>query len=146
MKNKEVVLFSALFGLAILMGCASPGNNAGYGSNPTPTPTPGDGGTAGACPAGAPMQEVDVTARRFAFEPNPVVLTAGSCVEFHLTSQDVTHGFAVTELGINETITPGEDNHVTFYADPAKKGEYDLFCSIPCGTGHGGMRGKMRIE
>ena len=52
-------------------------------------------------------------------------------------SQDVTHGFAISEFNVNAVI---ED----FVAN--KKGEYDFVCSVYCGVGHSHMKGKLIVE
>lgn len=81
---------------------------------------------------------VDITASNWEFNPPLVEVNKGDIVELHLTSSEGTHGFTILEFGVAETLREGEDTHVTFIAD--REGTFNIFCHIPCGKGHGGMR------
>ena len=90
------------------------------------------------------IKEFDMTARQWAFEPSTIIVNEGDTVRLNIKSKDVTHGFVISELGVNERVLPGKTTTVEFVAD--KKGEYTFFCSVPCGSGHGGMRGKLIVK
>ena len=60
------------------------------------------------------------------------------------TSEDVQHGFAISEYGINQTINPGEQTVIEFTAD--KNGSFTYYCSIFCGMGHRSMKGTLIVE
>ena len=62
----------------------------------------------------------------------------------NIENVDVTHGFSIFEFGVNEQLTPGKTTTVEFTADLV--GEYVFFCTVPCGRGHSGMRGKLIVE
>ncbi len=83
-------------------------------------------------------QVVEITAKRFAFEPNQVTLKKGQTVTLRITSQDVTHGFFLKPLKIDEVITPGQTTEVT--VTPETPGTYTLICDHFCGANHGSMK------
>ena len=88
--------------------------------------------------------EIDMTARQWDFSPATITVNEGDKVKLNIKSVDVTHGFSLSEFGVSERLTPGKTTTVEFTAD--KKGEYTFFCSVPCGRGHGGMRGNLVVE
>ena len=88
--------------------------------------------------------EIEVVAKQFSFNPNPILVNEGENVRLILTTEDVEHGFAVKEYGINEKIMPGETTTVEFTAD--KTGEFEVRCSVSCGSGHSGMKGKLIVR
>ena len=90
------------------------------------------------------VKEFTLIARQFEYIPGTITVHQGDHVKLLITSEDVTHGFILTAFHINEQLPPGKTVEVNFVAD--KKGIFDFFCSIPCGSGHGGMRGKLVVE
>ena len=90
------------------------------------------------------IKEFDITAKKFEFIPSTITVNQGDKVRLNIKSVDVTHGFAISEFGISENLRPGKTVTVEFTAD--KKGEYTFFCSVYCGGGHSGMRGKLIVE
>ncbi len=87
---------------------------------------------------------VEVTAKRFEFNPREVVLKRGEKVTLRLTSKDVTHGFYQKALGIDATIEAGKTTEVTL--TPEKAGRYLTICDHFCGSGHGGMNMAIVVE
>ncbi len=87
---------------------------------------------------------IQMKARRYEFVPNVIRVRAGAQVELHIVSQDVTHGFALRGLGVNERINPGRETVVRFTAPQA--GRYTFACSVFCGSGHRGMTGELIVE
>ena len=88
--------------------------------------------------------EIDMIAKRWDFNPSTMTVNEGDKVKLNIKSIDVTHGFRIFEFGVSERLTPGKTTTVEFIAD--KKGEYTFFCTVPCGKGHNGMRGKLIVE
>jgi cytochrome c oxidase subunit II len=86
---------------------------------------------------GAP-RVVSITAKRFSFEPNEITLKKGEPVTLQITSNDVTHGFFLRPLKIDEDIEPGKTTSVT--VTPDKAGKFTLICDHLCGIHHGSMR------
>ncbi|MBI1969420.1 cytochrome c oxidase subunit II [Candidatus Woesearchaeota archaeon] len=99
-------------------------------------------------PAEAPTTqapvEISVIAKRFSFSPDPIRVKKGDRVILKITSMDVEHGFAIPAFGINKPLPPGQEVVIEFTAD--KTGTFDVFCSVYCGTGHKGMKGKLVVE
>lgn len=87
---------------------------------------------------------VEITASNWEFNPPLVEVNKGDLVELHLKSSEGTHGFTILEFGVAETLRPGDDVHTSFIAD--KEGTFNFFCHIPCGRGHGGMRGLFVVK
>ncbi|MGH2360948.1 MAG: cupredoxin domain-containing protein [bacterium] len=89
-------------------------------------------------------QRIDITARKYKFEPAEIRVKQGTLVELHITSLDVQHGFDIPEMGIKEPIPKGGTAVVRFKAD--KRGQFRIACSIVCGPGHDDMRGRLIVE
>src|SRR3954451_952646 len=94
----------------------------------------------GASPSRAdPVHEVQVVARKFAFEPPVINVTAGETVRLVIRSADAVHGFAIPDLKIDVQVPRGGDPvSVEFIAPPA--GRYQIACSEFCGSGHSQMK------
>jgi len=73
---------------------------------------------------------------------------AGDLVEFHVTAQDVNHGFAIYR-GKNDLIAqtqsmPGYVNKLQVrFAEP---GDYEVLCLEYCGVAHHGMRAVIKVR
>jgi cytochrome c oxidase subunit II len=78
-----------------------------------------------------------ITAKRFEFSPNKIVLKKGQPVTLRLSSEDVAHGFFLRALHLDADIDAGKSTDITF--TPDKVGTFTLICDHFCGTGHGGM-------
>ncbi len=87
---------------------------------------------------------IQVTARKYAFEPAEIHVKKGQDVILEISTTDVQHGFFVKELGIDEPLQLGKPAMVSFKSD--KVGEYPVECSILCGPGHDRMKGKIIVE
>lgn len=90
------------------------------------------------------IKEIKLEAFRFGFSPDPLVVKKGDIVRLAISSSDVTHGVYIKEYNINITVKKGEDKKIEFLAD--KEGVFDILCSVYCGPGHSGMKGKLIIE
>lgn len=90
------------------------------------------------------LREFTVTARRFSFNPDPIEVNIGDTVRITITSQDVAHGFALDEFGVNAFLRPGIASSVEFVADRA--GTFRFYCTVPCGSGHSGMLGRLIVK
>jgi len=89
------------------------------------------------------VREIRIIARQFEFVPNNIAVPKGMKVRLLLTSEDVTHGFAIDKLNIDAKIEKGKITVVEF--TPVKSGTYEFYCNIECGEGHPGMRGKLTV-
>ncbi len=87
---------------------------------------------------------INITAKRFGFSPNQVILKKGETVTLHLTSEDVTHGFFMRALKIDEIIDPEKPTDVTI--TPQTAGTFTTICDHFCGANHGNMNMKIVVE
>mgnify|MGYP001608666298 FL=1 len=90
------------------------------------------------------VKEFKITAKQFSFEPSTIEVNKGDKVRIIITSVDVPHGFSVPEYSINERLDPGKPKTIEFTAD--KQGTFTAFCSVFCGSGHSGMKGKIVVK
>lgn len=90
------------------------------------------------------VKEFDITAKQFEFIPSTIAVKKGDKVRLNVKSIDVAHGFSIPEFKVEESIKPGTTKTIEFVAD--KAGEFTFFCSVYCGTGHSGMKGKLIVE
>ena|SRR5579884_608994 len=88
-------------------------------------------------PAEIQPKAIEVTAKRFAFEPAEVTLKEGQPVELTFRSLDVSHGLRFRDLGLEVKAKKGQTSEVKF--TPGKTGTFVGHCDVFCGTGHGGM-------
>jgi cytochrome c oxidase subunit II len=82
-------------------------------------------------------RRIEITARRFAFEPAEVTVKKGETIDLVLTSADVPHGVRVRELGLDLRAGKGKSADETI--TPDKLGTFVGHCSVFCGSGHGQM-------
>lgn len=89
------------------------------------------------------VRVVQVTAKRFEFEPSKIVVVQGEPVRLEVTSADVTHGIMVPDMNINRTLKPHVTETINF--TPDKAGTFPFHCSVWCGPGHDQMRGEIIV-
>mgnify|MGYP002762674788 CR=1 FL=1 len=95
--------------------------------------------------------EIQVRAQQwnFLFEyPNGVssdtlYVPKGEEVKMRMSSSDVLHGFFIPAFRVKYDILPNRYTSVWFEA--TEKGDYDLFCTEYCGTGHSEMSKVVRV-
>jgi cytochrome c oxidase subunit II len=88
--------------------------------------------------AGESGPTVRITASKFRFTPDHIVLVKGQPVTLQLTSLDATHGFLIRALNIDTDIKPRQVTAMT--VTPATAGTFKAICDHYCGLGHGGMK------
>jgi cytochrome c oxidase subunit II len=88
-------------------------------------------------PAAAGARRVEITAKRFAFDPAVITLKKGEPVVLVLKSSDVPHGLRFRELGVELKVSKGGTGQVQF--TPDKVGDFVGHCIVFCGEGHGTM-------
>ncbi len=64
-------------------------------------------------------------------------------VKLTMSSEDVIHGFYVPDLRLNMDVLPNRSS--TLWLKATKIGEFSLYCSVYCGTGHSDMTGKVKV-
>ena len=87
---------------------------------------------------------IEITAKRFQFTPNLVTIKKGETVKLRLHSEDVTHGFFMRALKIDEEVEPGQTTEVTITPDTA--GKFLTICDHFCGANHGNMNLTIVVE
>lgn len=100
-----------------------------------PKPTP---------PATQTVKEFKLTAKQWSFSPSTIMVNKGDKVRLTVQSVDVNHGFAISEFGIDRTLSPGKTEVIEFTAD--KAGTFSFFCSEFCGSGHAKMKGTLIVK
>lgn len=93
--------------------------------------------------AQAAPQRIEITAKRFTFEPGEITLKKGQPVVLVLKSADVAHGIRVRELNVDVKVGKGGTAEVHF--TPDKTGDFVGHCSVFCGSGHGSMMFKVHV-
>jgi cytochrome c oxidase subunit II len=87
---------------------------------------------------------IEITAKRFAFSPDKVTLRKGQTVKLRLHSEDVTHGFFLRPLKLDEEIPAGETTEVI--VTPQQAGTFTTICDHFCGANHGNMNMSIVVQ
>lgn len=90
------------------------------------------------------IRVIAVKASRYKFEPDPIVVRLGEKVRLVVTSTDVAHGIVIQEFNVKLSIPAGKTERIEFIAD--KQGEFQAYCSVYCGSGHGRMRASFIVK
>lgn len=96
-------------------------------------------------PAGAPVKEIEVSAKKYEFTPAEIEVPVNTLVRLHLTATDKEHGFELKSVKDScVKFKPETPATLEFYAD--KAGEFEFSCCKFCGMGHGKMKGKLVVK
>lgn len=87
---------------------------------------------------------IEITAKRFAFSPDKITLKSGQTVKLRIHSEDVTHGFFLRPLKLDEEIPAGQSIDVT--VTPTVPGTFTTICDHFCGANHGNMNMTIVVE
>jgi cytochrome c oxidase subunit II len=96
--------------------------------------------------------EINVVAKQWLWEfeypdgrkaINELRMAVGEPVDLVMTSEDVIHSLFIPEFRMKQDILPGRYTHM--YLQPAKAGEYQIFCAEYCGEGHSKMLAKLIV-
>lgn len=83
-------------------------------------------------------RRIEITAKRFTYDPDVVTLKKGETVRLVLKSDDVSHGLRIRELGLDLKTSKTKPAEMLF--TPRKSGDFVGRCSVFCGAGHGTMK------
>ncbi len=127
-----------LFGLAVIILIAA--NYDTVGKLPYVS-------TMAAQPSGAAIQPVDVVAEQWDWSIKPNTFHVGQTAEFHVTSKDVNHGFALysPEMHIVAQVQamPGYTNVLRYtFNEP---GVFRVLCLEYCGVAHHQMNTEIKV-
>ena len=96
-------------------------------------------------PQAAPnVHEIQVTAKKYEFSPNPIRVKKGEPVRLIITATDHDHGIQLDAFHIKQKLKKGVPTTIEF--TPDKAGTFPFKCSVFCGLGHGGMKGELVVE
>ena len=93
--------------------------------------------------ADAAPRHIQVTAKRFSYDPDDVTVKAGEPVVLDFTSTDVPHGIRFKELNLDTKFSKGKSGELTF--TPTQVGDFVGQCSVFCGSGHGSMKMTLHV-
>jgi cytochrome c oxidase subunit 2 len=94
--------------------------------------------------AAAEPRVIEMTARRFQYEPNEIPLKAGERVVVVIKSVDFTHGMNIPDLKQRLDLVPGKVTRLELH--PLAPGEIEFVCDNFCGDGHEQMHGKFVVS
>jgi cytochrome c oxidase subunit II len=92
----------------------------------------------------AQVHEIQMTAKKYEFSPDPVRVKKGERVRLIITATDRDHGFKLEAFNVEQKLKKGVPTTVEFTVD--KAGSFPFKCSVHCGFGHGGMKGTLIVE
>jgi cytochrome c oxidase subunit II len=95
-------------------------------------------------PAQTGVNEIKVTAKKYAFDPAVIKVHQGDHVRLLITALDHDHGFKLEAFQIDQLVKKGETATVEFTA--GRTGTFPFECSHFCGFGHGKMKGQLVVE
>jgi cytochrome c oxidase subunit 2 len=88
---------------------------------------------------------VEVTARRFAFEPSRIDAVVGERLQLVVRSADGVHGVEIKKLKIKKEVPRGGEA-VTIEFTATTEGSFPILCSEYCGNGHNDMTGMLIVR
>ena len=87
---------------------------------------------------------IEITARRFAFEPAQIDATVGERLRLVVRSADGVHGVEIRKFRINREVPRG-GTPVTIEFSASEAGRFPIICSEYCGDGHDDMTGMLVV-
>ena len=99
------------------------------------SPTPGSDG----------VKEVSIRGHSWGFNPRVIRVEPGDTVRFRVGSDDIKHGFAINELGINLQLALGREVRSPDVRVALPPGTYSIHCSTFCGLGHSTMKARLVV-
>ena len=93
--------------------------------------------------AQAQPRVVRISAKRFTYTPNVVVLKRGEPVILEIVTEDIVMGFNLPDFKVRADIIPGQTAKIPL--TPDKAGTFIFLCDIFCGDGHESMSGTLKV-
>jgi cytochrome c oxidase subunit 2 len=88
---------------------------------------------------------IEITARRFAFEPAEIEATLGEHLQLVVRSADGVHGLEIKKLKIKKEVPRGGES-VTIDFVAHTEGTFPILCSEYCGKDHNDMKGTLIVR
>lgn len=114
--------------IVILAACGSSDNGSDEDNDSSETESPSAG------------SDLSITASNFEFDENEYTVQSGEEVKVNLTNEEGNHGIAIDEFDLDIQ----GDGEASF--TPDEPGEYEIYCSVPCGEGHDEMKSTLIVE
>ncbi|MBA2354058.1 MAG: cupredoxin domain-containing protein [Luteitalea sp.] len=89
-------------------------------------------------------QRIELTARKYRFEPEVIDVRRNDVVRLTVTSLDIAHSFTVDAYRIQKRIAPGAAVTFEFRADEV--GRFPFYCSMRLDAGCQEMRGELIVR
>lgn len=86
---------------------------------------------------------INVTAKKFTYDPPEIVVKKGERVTLLFRTQDVFMGFNLPDFKTRADIVPGKTTRLDLVPD--KTGTFIFLCDVFCGIGHEDMSGKLTV-
>ncbi len=99
------------------------------------SPTPGSDG----------VKDISVRVYAWGFSPRVIRVEPGDTVRFRVVSDDIQHGFAINELGLNLQLVSGREVRSPDVKVALPPGKYPIQCSTFCGLGHSSMKASLIV-
>ena len=95
------------------------------------------------------VREIEVKAIKYRWEPDTIVVKKGEKIRFIIEAVDVPHGFELEGIvipgwGPEKAVRKEDKTILEVMADEA--GAWDMVCTVYCGPGHTGMKGKYIVK
>lgn len=90
-------------------------------------------------------REVAVHVHAWGFSPNVIRVRPGERVRFVAVTDDIKHGLAINELGVNLQLVPGRPVRSPIVDVTLPEGTYAIHCSAFCGLGHPAMKARLVV-
>ncbi|OXM17176.1 hypothetical protein [Paenibacillus herberti] len=97
-----------------------------------------DGPTAAVETTAEPTQEVVIKATNYEFDQKTYTVKKSDALNIKLESDGI-HGIRINNTSVQ--MKPGEEKVYSF----SLAGEYQIECSIPCGSGHERMKAVLKV-
>jgi len=96
-------------------------------------------------PANVMIKELDISAKKYEYNPRIVEVPINTLVRIHLKALDREHGFEIKSIKDScVKFRPEEPVLLEYYAD--KAGEFEFSCCRFCGLGHKEMKGQLIVK
>lgn len=135
MKMKKWMAVMAIMLLVLMLAACGGKDGQNPSGNQGQQGETGQGGN-----AAGNVKEFTIKATNFAFDVKEIKVNQGDTVKITLVNEQGNHALKIN--GYDQEVKG--DETITFVAD--KKGEFNYFCSIFCGPGHGDMVGKLIVQ
>jgi heme/copper-type cytochrome/quinol oxidase subunit 2 len=95
--------------------------------------------------SGDGVLEIPVRVHAWGFSPRVIQVAPRQTVRFVASSDDIGHGFAINELGVNLPLRVGVPMRSSAVTVNLPDGVYEIHCSVFCGLGHPAMKGRLVV-